>query len=154
MENTIGGYLKACLAERKMSQKELADKIGVTKAAVSMYISGATNPSVETWKKISSALDIPPEDLNKAITTIIINEQLSKEAKVRNAVISFYGKLAWEIVEKIGLMTNEGRRKLLERAEELLEIKRYNASAKEYEADSAKDRYEYYGYNPNEEDGK
>ena len=151
MENTIGGYLKARLAERKMSQKELADKIGVTKAAVSMYISGATNPSVETWKKISSALDIPPEDLNKAITTIIINEQLSKEAKVRNAVINFYGKLAWEIVEKIGLMTNEGRRKLLERAEELLEIKRYNVSTEEYEADTAKDRPEYYGYTPNEE---
>lgn len=127
MENTIGGYLKARLAERKMSQKELADKIGVTKAAVSMYISGTTNPSVETWKKISSALEISPEDLNRAITTITINQHLSREAEARNAVINLYGKLAWEILEKIGLMTNEGRLKLLERANELLKISQFDA---------------------------
>ena len=144
MEKTTGAYLKARLTERKMSQKELADKIGVTKAAVSMYISGATNPSIETWIKISSALDIPIEKLNEAITTITVNQHLAKEAELRKAVINLYGKSAWEILEKISLMTSEGRLKLLDRAGEILEVNRYNASEEEYEADAAKDRPEYH----------
>lgn len=46
--------------ERKgLSQTELAERLGVTKATVSGYETGASSPTVSTLQKIAKALDIP-----------------------------------------------------------------------------------------------
>ena len=48
-----------------MSQQELANKIGVTSAAVCQYETGKRTPSVELLKKIAKVLDCSVEDLIK-----------------------------------------------------------------------------------------
>ncbi len=83
-----------------------------------------------------------------------VNLCFEKSTAAKEAVREQFGNDVLELLNNALNLTPEGLKKLNERAEELLEIKRYNASAEEYEADSAKDRPEYYGYNPNEEDGK
>lgn len=131
MGTTPGQYLKQIMKEQKITQQELANKIGLARSTVGMYVSDNALPSLETWEKIAVALNIQPEELNKAITEITINEHLSKEANAREAVIGIYGKTAWKILEKVSLMTNEGKEKLLDRANEILKIAEYDAHHQE-----------------------
>lgn len=54
-----GETLKEALEDRKMTQKELSVRTGVTEAHVSQLIKGQKNISVSYAKKLSYALDIP-----------------------------------------------------------------------------------------------
>lgn len=43
-ENNLGGRIKGLLKKRGLTQKELAEKVGVTEVSVSRYISGERTP--------------------------------------------------------------------------------------------------------------
>jgi transcriptional regulator with XRE-family HTH domain len=45
---------------RKLSQKELADRIGVTQDAVSKWETGETKPLFDRWLDLANELDIHP----------------------------------------------------------------------------------------------
>ena len=47
------------LDERKISQRELADRAGISTAFISEVAQGRSNPSLRTMEAISVALDIP-----------------------------------------------------------------------------------------------
>ena len=49
--------------ELNLSQKNIADKIGVAKSTYSLYETGAREPDVEKIKKIAIALNTTPDDL-------------------------------------------------------------------------------------------
>jgi len=51
------------LDERKMSQKELAERAGISTAFISDVAKGRGNPSIRTMEAISIALDIPLPNL-------------------------------------------------------------------------------------------
>lgn len=55
--------LTALLAERKMTQLELAARIGVTRAAMSRYVSGEREPRLVTLVRIAEELDVNVDDL-------------------------------------------------------------------------------------------
>lgn len=55
--------LRDILAEANMSQRELADAIGVTEAAVSKYIHGRTMPSVKALNNMAHILDVDIYDI-------------------------------------------------------------------------------------------
>jgi len=48
---------------RQLTQEELAEKIGVTRASIAYYETSAKNPRLETIYKISEFFGVPPEDL-------------------------------------------------------------------------------------------
>lgn len=48
---------------KQMTQKELAEKIGVSAACVSMYESGETTPKIAIAAKLASALGVTCEEL-------------------------------------------------------------------------------------------
>lgn len=48
---------------RHLTQKQLAERLGVTQAAVSMFESPKANPRQSTLKKIAKALKCPPDAL-------------------------------------------------------------------------------------------
>jgi DNA-binding Xre family transcriptional regulator len=52
--------LKQAMEERAMSQKQLAEISGVSKAAISQYLSGKNEPHPQSLKKIADALDVDP----------------------------------------------------------------------------------------------
>lgn len=49
--------------EKNLSQKELANIIGVTNQSISDYENGRVNPSYEVMKQISIELDAPVDEL-------------------------------------------------------------------------------------------
>ena len=55
--------LAALLAERNMTQLELAARIGVTRAAMSRYVSGEREPRLVTLVRIAEELAVNVDDL-------------------------------------------------------------------------------------------
>jgi transcriptional regulator with XRE-family HTH domain len=50
-------------AKKKLSQKALADKIGISVSYVSMLERGQRSPPLETIEKLAKALGVPPGTL-------------------------------------------------------------------------------------------
>ena len=67
----FGENLDYLLNERQMSQKGLADKIGVGESTVSHYIKGRRMPTLATILNIMLALDCDLDDLIFTSTYII-----------------------------------------------------------------------------------
>lgn len=55
--------LKAARERKNMTQKEVADNIGVAKSTYSLYESGNREPNVQTIKKIADILNVSADDL-------------------------------------------------------------------------------------------
>lgn len=55
--------LEALLGERGMTQLELASRVGVTRAAMSRYVSGDREPRFVTLVRIAEELDVSVEEL-------------------------------------------------------------------------------------------
>lgn len=63
MGDKINENLREAREKKKMSQKDVADIIGVAKSTYSLYESGNREPNVQTIKKISDALDVSADEL-------------------------------------------------------------------------------------------
>lgn len=59
----IGQNIAAALDEYGMTQKELADEIGVSKQTISAYICGERQPSIKNLVNIAYALECRIDDL-------------------------------------------------------------------------------------------
>lgn len=63
MGDKFNENLREAREKKKMSQKDVADIIGVAKSTYSLYESGNREPNVQTIKKISDALDVSADEL-------------------------------------------------------------------------------------------
>ena len=61
----MNSNLRAILKEKNISQKELAEKIGLTESAVSRFINENRIPTGENMLKIADVLNVKVEDLYK-----------------------------------------------------------------------------------------
>ena len=84
----IAENIKHFREEKKISQSELAEKLNVTRQAVSNWDCGKTEPDIETLHKISDIFEITIEELiygTKRETTVIHNhnttQNITKEIK-------------------------------------------------------------------------
>lgn len=59
----IGARIAEILSYRGMTQKELAQKAGITEAAVSRYVNGDRAPRSVTVAAMAKALEVPPSEL-------------------------------------------------------------------------------------------
>ncbi len=58
-QNFFARQLRKIMKENKITQKELAEKIGITQTMISHWLVGIKNPTLTSLKKISSALNVP-----------------------------------------------------------------------------------------------
>lgn len=84
----IAENIKHFREEKKISQSELAEKLNITRQAVSNWECGKTEPDIETLHKISDIFEITIEELiygTKRETTVIHNhnttQNITKEIK-------------------------------------------------------------------------
>lgn len=56
MGKELGLRISATLQKRRMTQKELAERIGVTEAVISRYISGEREPKPDVLANIATAI--------------------------------------------------------------------------------------------------
>lgn len=66
MQNSIqtGKKIKAIRKSKKLTQKQLGDKLNVSEAMISQYERGLRNAKLETLQKIASALDVSVSDIS------------------------------------------------------------------------------------------
>ena len=57
MGRELGSRINETLKKRKISQRELAERIGVTEAVMSRYVSGDRDPKPEMLANIATALN-------------------------------------------------------------------------------------------------
>ena len=65
--------LRKLMDSKNMTQKDVADNIGVAKSTYSLYESGNREPNVQTIKKLADLLNVSADDLlglNQEPTTI------------------------------------------------------------------------------------
>lgn len=63
MENKNLNRLKVVLAEKNISNKELAQRLGVAQATVSKWVTNTTQPNLDTLIKIAKALGVQMNEL-------------------------------------------------------------------------------------------
>ena len=61
--NVIGKPIKECRLLAKLTQKELAAKVGVSHAAISFWENGVNIPNVEDCWKMADALHVSIDEL-------------------------------------------------------------------------------------------
>lgn len=59
----FGKRLAELRKSHQMTQEELADKIGFSRAMISYYESWAKNPTLEVIQKVAGFFSVPPESL-------------------------------------------------------------------------------------------
>ncbi len=59
----FGEILKQLRLEKKMSQKELAERIGIAKSVISFYESGDRSPSYDVLKEIAKIFNVTTDYL-------------------------------------------------------------------------------------------
>ena len=71
-DNGLGERIRALLSKQRMTQRQLAEKVGATESAVSKYLKGEREPRAEVLAKIATALGTTSEYLlgrQEGITT-------------------------------------------------------------------------------------
>lgn len=63
MENKKLNRLKVVLAEKSLSNKWLAEQLGVTQATVSKWVTNTTQPPLDAFVAIAKCLEVKMEDL-------------------------------------------------------------------------------------------
>ena len=61
--NRFAGNVRRLRSKKKLSQKALADRIGISVSYVSMLERGQRSPPLETIEKMAKALGVPPASL-------------------------------------------------------------------------------------------
>lgn len=87
----LGENIKKIRIEKGLTQKELADKVGISGAFMSLIEKGANNPSDENLKKISDVLNVSVDDLKTRETETPTIELISLLIKLTEK-----NKIKWE----------------------------------------------------------
>lgn len=149
LAKAVGNCIKDSRLAKHMTLEELAKEIGVTKATVQKYETGQIEKiGADKLKRIAEVLDIDmlrlsPEYYGSLNHWAARND---KEATLKSLLDELYGESMTLLVAQATQLTTEGRKKLLDRAGELLEVSRYNQAAQEAHADEMRERPEHYGF--------
>lgn len=136
--------LKQIRIKKGFSQKEIAERLGVSQPSYAQYESGKRKPKLETLSKIADALDItiveflaelspikpdlqlfagqPDSIVEKGLEVIT---QLQEGAKDSAELTVSQGR---ELLESINKLNEEGRQKVKDYADDLAENPKYRKS--------------------------
>ena len=142
MNITTGQYLKQVMKERKITQQELANKLGLGRSTIGMYVSDNATPSFEAWKMIIEALPLGEDERSTAM--ILYSEYMWKIKNEKRVAVDAdfkkeYGSDMLSLVYKANKLTKDGLKRLLDRADELLEVPSYNEEYLDYQANMWKE---------------
>lgn len=74
----ISKNIKKYRKEKKMTQKELGQKVGVSTAAVSNWETGSNSIDIDSLFKVCDALDIPISQMTDTMTTFDLSQYEQK----------------------------------------------------------------------------
>ena len=97
MSEEIGRKIDEALKEKNMTQKELAEKAGVTEAAVSHYVKGDREPRSNTLGVIAAALGVTAGFLlGMGVGSVTKDEKVEKYDELKNLILETKNLLSLE----------------------------------------------------------
>lgn len=91
---SVGRNIRAYRTKKKMTQEQLAEKVGLTVAFIGMIERGDKMPSFETFIKIANALEVSADVLlhdvlvaGYEVKNSLLNERLDKISREDRAMI-------------------------------------------------------------------
>lgn len=81
--NDIGRNIKKFRKERNMTQEELAEKMNVTRQAVSNWETAKTEPDIDTLTRLAEVFEVSVEEMIYGVK--------KEESKVKNIIINHGG---------------------------------------------------------------
>lgn len=104
---TTGQLIRAARKRAKMTQAELAEKLGISYVGVSQWENGIRNPKYDTIRKIAAALNVdwtelvPPDEQCKIVTDYVVETAgLTVKDKQGNIIHQGNGK-PWRKITEI-----------------------------------------------------
>jgi len=88
--NNIGKTIKKLREEKNITQEQLAEKLNVTRQAVSNWENGKTQPDIDTLTKISEIFEIPIEEIIYGCKKTI-SENITPQTIVKTSTSSGVG---------------------------------------------------------------
>ena len=113
---TQGEMIKKLRKEQGITQKELANRLGLAPQNIAQWETGKRNPKFETLQKLAAALNI---DISNFID---YSEPPEKLGSIEEAQEAFIDTDLEEIIEKLNI---NGKKKLTVYAEDLSKIPEY-----------------------------
>lgn len=125
--------------KKGLSQKALAEKLGISAPALLQWEKGLRTPTVKTLKKIADALDVSYIDLlantpGREAVVIHLHDMGLTEAQIanklglpvpENSVLNASPEIAFRIRSALDHLNDEGQERVADYAEDLLLIPKY-----------------------------
>lgn len=116
LKEQLGKNLKDMMQERKISQQELANRVGVHQTSVSFWLKGEKTPHFDTLEKIAEVLDTSVIELldDGRSKTAVIEHNLKKRPEIEpllyeaSKVPSEEVDFAMEMLKRINSAKNKG----------------------------------------------
>lgn len=147
----ISSQIRMFRKRMKLTQDELAERLGINRATISKYESGVIVPPIEQIRKIAHILDVSLIDIldlqpegdkqeDRVLLTQLISELFSSQKDFPVEMLSslyyfdenglrFDDGIIRELIETYESLNIEGKRKALERITELSEIPKYQSTS-------------------------
>lgn len=121
--------IKELRQNKGISQKDLADKVGLTQQAIALLENGKRKLEFELFIEILNAIGTTPNELKNIINSIFPRISLDESKEVEQ-IISELEKddtsmLDIEILQNFQKLNNPGKKEAAKRVQELTEIPRY-----------------------------
>ncbi len=98
----VGKNIKRFREEKKMTQDELADKLCVTRQAISNWERGTTEPDIDTLDTLAQALEVTVEELiygsKKTVNTVKIEKSATVGVTFGSALALVISYVKWQSI--------------------------------------------------------
>lgn len=128
MKQTVGFNIKTIRKSKKMTQEQLAQRIGKHESSIRKYEKGLTDIPNEVIIKIADALEVPPAELlsvDEWESKYNPDGKLSEEVKTIESIKAFYGDDAVKLLQQFHMLNDAGKEKILSDLEDLTMLPKY-----------------------------
>ena len=122
-----GENIKRIRKEKNITQKQLAERSGLSVTSIQYYECGKFKPKVEQVERLAEALEVSPVEImgfNYCDSTINVR-QIANEAAALDSIGSAYGEQAVSVLIDYLSLNDTGRRKAAEYIADLTEQSKY-----------------------------
>ncbi len=134
----VGENIRSVRKQKKLTQEQLADKIGVKRSVVSKYENDCVKISVETLEKIAKALDVDIFDIYIGSDWYNYNHEEDNEerAKINKSIVDLIvqaeeeevQKQRMDTIQKYDSLNKKGQKKANGYITDLTQIDEYTAT--------------------------
>lgn len=139
----MGKQIQKYRKEKRLTQRELAEKCGVATGTIQQYELGKRQPRLEQLRVISNALGIALYQLTDGDYSSFSPEELQKDfLKTAIQLDDFHEMIAAKALEEenvlladFRILNEKGRKEAQKRVSELTELKRYTETEEPHDRD-------------------